>query len=86
MMKIQLLRCWWRFAWFGWMRFTKLSDHRCDGYRPIGGHLAQYCLRCRGHRGLCLAYIRPTNHEDVFEFGSFEFTPEKGGNATRGGR
>ena len=29
----------------------------CDGYRPVGGGMAQYCLRLRKHGGLCWSRI-----------------------------
>jgi len=77
MLKIQLLRMWWRSTWFGPMARTGLSGLRCDGYNPIGGHMAQYCLRWRGHAGRCLAGIRPTSDEDVFKLGPVYFSPDR---------
>jgi hypothetical protein len=76
MLKIQLLRMWWRFTWYGPMGYTSLSGRRCDGYKPIGGHMAQYCLRWRGHQGQCLAGIRPTGQEDVFRSCPTYFTSD----------
>lgn len=35
-----------------WTRWHALGI-TCDGYRPVGSGRAQYCMRLRGHRGLC---------------------------------
>lgn len=70
MRPLLLRRAGWRaWAWLwtrhpapGWEWPWRL---RCDGYRQIGyvdgerTHMAQYCYRMHGHRGLCLA---PVDH------------------------
>lgn len=79
--KLWLLRAMWRATW--WPRwnpllFLDMTRLRCDGYRPIGGHMAQYCYRMRGHRGLCLARIRRTGPgEDDFACVPTQFEPER---------
>lgn len=81
-------------AWHLWSRFWLLPgvhrlewqfDLRCDGYRPCGPdrdghrtHMAQYCLRLRGHHGMCRADV---NYHG--EPGPADFHPDAGGPQAR---
>jgi hypothetical protein len=74
MLKLQLLalRAFWRATLPLRLRFEWGWTWQCDGYAPIGDHLAQYCLRFSGHRGPCLAQIDANRAE-----GAAEFMPDK---------
>ncbi len=68
--------------WKGWNAATGYRlIFRCNGYRQIGSvdgyrtHMAQYCVRVRGHKGRCLAVVNaqaervPALFDDEGEYG-----------------